>query len=348
MEALLVMLVLLATLWGLAYPAVLTALPLAEAASRILIAALFLFALFISPWLHRDSLGSRGLGSPAALVRMMRRCTLGKRLALGGFVIAAATVLTMELYRNATGTTRFVLGIEPAVTINLQRTLGGKAVLLALCGLLSLVWFTCIVRYDNWRTALRAAPGILALLLPITFLVAWAANGPAAFSQARPLNLVRNGLGYIFWGAIQQLIFCSYFGTRLRKGFAPANRPQHRAWKRLGVAVLNGLFFGVVHINSWLLVGFAWVLGICLAWAFMEERYRNLQALGLVHGVLGTCIIALFDKTGDAVTIRLRVGPWGMSHQWDLTTVAAIGMLVLGLLIALLLVVRHTPLHRLQ
>ncbi len=337
-EALVVMFILLATLWCLAYPlGVLMSLPEARTASRILIAALFCFVLLLSPLLHRDSLSSRGLGSPLMLLRGLRRRTLPKRLGVAGSILAAAAVLTFELYRNAAGTTRFVFAIEPAVTFHLQQTLGGRWVLLLACAALSLFWVTCIIRYDNFWPALKAALGVLAVLLPFTLLVAWAANGEAAFTRARPLNLLRDCLGYIFWGAVQQLVFSSYFGTRLRKSFAPAYQPRTWAWKRLGVALLNGSFFGLVHINSWLLVGFTSVLGTFISWLFMQDRYRNLQALGLVHGVLGTCIMWLFSRQQDALSIRLRVGPWAMPHRPDWVTLSVVGALLLALCLTLLL-----------
>lgn len=341
-EAFALMLAVLGTLWGVAYPlGVLTSSPAGNVASRALVGGLIFFVAVISPRLHGDSLNSWGIGSPARLWRVWRRAHKPTRIVLAAVFTGAIIVLTLELYRNATGAGQFILGLEPAVTFRLQNELGGKLAVLALCLGLSFVWATCVIRYDNFWPALKAAGKILAALLPMTLLVGWLLNGPAVFLDGKPWALLRNGLGYIFWGALQQLLFCSYFGTRLRKGFGPAQRPELRKWKRLAVATLNGLFFGLIHINSWLLVSFAWVLGIFLSWFFMEDRYRNLQALGFVHGVLGTCVIWLFSEEPAPVHIRLRVGPWSMPHRVDLLTLSVVGLAVAGLAIALVLTIRQ-------
>ncbi len=342
LEAFLVMALLLGVLWWVAYPfAVLHGSSAANLASRVLIACLVLFAAVISPWWHRDALASWGLGNPLRLWRAWRRGSSFKRSVVATLLLSAIAALTFELYRNATGAGQFVLGIEPEITLHLQSRLGGEAVVLGICLAVSILWATCIVRYDNLWPALKAAVKILAILLPLTLLVGWASNGSAAFRQTRLRTVWRNGLGYVFWGALQQLLFCSYFGTRLRKGFAPAMRPACRPRKRLAVAVLNGLFFGLVHINSWLLVGFTWTLGSFLSWYFMEDRHRNLQGLGLVHGVLGTCVIALFSTRPEPVRIRLRVGPWSMPHQAELATLLVVGLVFVGLIAAVVWIARH-------
>ncbi len=339
-EAFAVMSLLLGTLWFVAYPfGVLEKMDEANDASRVLIALLLGFVLVVSPWWHGDSSRSRGLGNPGGLLLGFRRSSFRKRIVLAVLFLAAVSVLTFELYRNATGAARFVLGVEPAMTFRLQQHVGGETCVLLLCAAVSLVWAACVVRYDNLRPALRAAALVLAVLLPPMLLLGWLVNGVDMFLRAKPRQLFFNGLGYMFWGAIQQLLFCSYFGTRLRKGFRPGLAPASRFWKRLGVAALSGLFFALVHIDSWWLVLFTWVLGTFLAWFFMEDRYRNLQVLGAVHGVLGTCVVWLFSEHAP-FSIRLRVGPWGMAPRLDVVALLVPGLVIAALALALIALVR--------
>lgn len=341
LEALVVMMGLLIALWWVAYPfGTLLQLPAGNLGSGMLVAALLAFGTLVSPRWHADTLKSWGLGNPRELLHLLRRAPRGRQLAGAGLGGAAVGFLTLALYRHATGAARFILGVEPTTTLRLQNSLGGTAIVFVLCLGLAVLWATCIIRYDNFLSSLRAALKMLALLVPVTLLVGWAANGSQVFLQVRWRDLWQNGLGYIFWGAVQQLVFCSYFGTRLRKGFSPAQELQARPWKRLAVATLNGLFFGLVHMNSWLLVGFTSVLGAFLAWFFMEDRYRNLQALGLVHGVLGTCVIWLFTRQRAPVRLQLRVGPWGMTHHLDWPMLAIGSALICGFALASLSVAR--------
>ncbi|HET6410305.1 MAG TPA: hypothetical protein VFG14_20610, partial [Chthoniobacteraceae bacterium] len=54
-------------------------------------------------------------------------------------------------------------------------------------------------------------------------------------------------------------------------------------------------------------------LGITLAYVFMEDRFRNLSALALIHGFLGSTFGKLF-RGEDAGTLRIdyKVGPWNI------------------------------------
>jgi hypothetical protein len=85
--------------------------------------------------------------------------------------------------------------------------------------------------------------------------------------------------------------------------------------KRLLVATLTGVFFGLIHIDSYGLVLVTAGLGTILAWVFMEDRNRNLVALGFIHGFLGSTFGKLF-KSRDAGALRVdyRVGPWNVEE----------------------------------
>lgn len=85
--------------------------------------------------------------------------------------------------------------------------------------------------------------------------------------------------------------------------------------KRLLVATLTGACFGLIHIDSYFLVAVTFGLGIPLSYVFMEDRKRNLVALGFVHGLLGSTFGKLFSK-GEAglLEVDYGVGPWNIEH----------------------------------
>lgn len=339
-EAFAVMVVLLAALWWLAYPVgVLGGAAWANTAGRAVAGLILVFIIVVSPWLHRDTPASRGMGSPRQLWSLLARLPLAKRLLFGGLLAALTVALAFVAYQNAPGTLRFLFGVPREATAQFQANLGGMVTASLASFALAGLWMTCIVRYDNFGSALLTAGRILAVLLPAILLGALVMNGPAAFAKPDPQRLLGNVFGYVFWGAFQQLIFCACFGTRLRKGIPPATDPRARARRRLLVAVLAGFFFGLIHINSWRLAGLTWLLGVFLSWVFMEDRNRNLLALGVVHGVLGTCAGWLFRR-GNDVHVNMRVGPWAMRGDPDWTTIAITSLLIVAFCAVIIVVAR--------
>ena len=345
-EPFVVMTLLLAALWALAYPfGVLGGVAAASTAARVIAGLLLAYILFVSPWLHRDTAASRGLGSPGRVLAALRSMAPGKRLLFGSLLLLFTAFLTALAYQQSPGALRFLFGVPRDATLRFRETLGGNMLVLGGCAALALLWTTCIVRYDNFSPVLRTAGRILAVLLPPFLLVALAVNGPAAFATFDATRLIGHAFGYVFWGAFQQLIFCSYFSTRLRKGIGPAANPREQRYRRFGVAVLSGLFFGLIHINSWWLVALTWMLGVFLSWAFMEDRNRNVLALGVVHGVSGVCLAWLFRRGSD-VHISLRVGPWAMPATPDLATLIVAAVIIGGFSAFILLVSRRPQPNR--
>ncbi|MBI5818368.1 MAG: CPBP family intramembrane metalloprotease [Verrucomicrobia bacterium] len=340
-EPFVIMTLLLTALWALAYPfGVLGGVAVANTITRAFAGLLMVYIFFISPWRHRDTTASRGLGSPGRVMAALRSMTLGRRLLFGALLFLFIVFLTALAYQQCPGVLRFLLGVPRDATIRFRGTLGGQVVVLCGCAGLAWLWAMFIVRYDNFGSALRTAGRILMVLLPPFLLVALLVNGPAAFATFDARGLAEHVFGYIFWGAFQQLIFCSYFGTRLRKGIGPAAEPRARRRRRLGVAVLSGLFFGLIHISSWWLVAVTWILGVFLSWVFMEDRNRNVLALGLVHGVSGACLAWLFRRGSD-VYISLRVGPWAMSSVPDTATIVVTTLVISSFLAFILLAARR-------
>lgn len=85
--------------------------------------------------------------------------------------------------------------------------------------------------------------------------------------------------------------------------------------KRLLVSVLAASCFGLIHIDSYGLVLVTWMLGTILVYVFMEDRNRNLVALGFIHGLLGSSFNWLFSsRESGALEVDYRVGPWNVEE----------------------------------
>jgi len=330
-EAFLVMTLLLVVLWYIQYTfGVLGENDAVNTGTTIFLTVAALYCLFGSPFLHRDTLSSWGLGNPVALWRRIREGEGATRYLLAATVMLLTLGLTAVVYWQWVEVADFLFKMKEESALAVTATLTGKIGVVIFGFVLSAFFCTFVMRYDNFLPALFMAVKILLLLGTGLYLLAFAVMGTAAFADFEGAKFGLDVFGYVFWGALQQLLFCSYFGTRLRKGFAPAEPPENM-WKvRLGVAVLNGAFFGIIHINSWSLVMVCWLLGCFLSWVFMEDRNRNLIALGFIHGFLGSSVGWLFDgdKAGG-FEIEMGVGPTHM-EGFDLLTIVVVSLLILG------------------
>jgi hypothetical protein len=108
---------------------------------------------------------------------------------------------------------------------------------------------------------------------------------------ARPLGL--HMAGYLLWAFEQQFILQDYFLPRLLR-ISP-NRPA--------AVIAAAVLFSTAHLPSFVLTVATLAWGIVACTLFL--RYRNLYALGLVHGVLGLCVAI---SVPDAVTHHMMVG----------------------------------------
>jgi hypothetical protein len=110
------------------------------------------------------------------------------------------------------------------------------------------------------------------------------------------------GLSALFWFFVFTAPLCGWYGYVLA-----LDR------KRLIVASLASSCFAFIHIDSYGLVGATWLLGTVLIYLSMEDRYRNLVALGMMHGILGSTFGALFSKgRSGTLEVDYSVGPWGV------------------------------------
>lgn len=334
------------------------------------------FLLFVSPFLHRDTHCSWGLGHPVALWRQIRESAPASRWTL--IAIVAALFIGLNLLNwwrwhdvakffnfNGTVLERAIDGEGP-----------GRLFVAAFGTLLAAVILGWGIRYDNFLSALRPALAVALPLFALICIAAYVQRGPEAFEDFDPAKFGLGVFGYLFWGFTQQLLFSAYFGTRMRKAFAPSRAPSNavprarrpavalafgaaaavvggaglllalraahppemvpvrpvlwfmlfllpagalyghfyaRDKRRMLVATLTATFFGLIHIDSYGLTIGTWLLGIPLTYLFMEDRYRNLVALGFIHGLNGSTLGWLFSSgRSGALEIDYGVGPWNV------------------------------------
>lgn len=355
------------------------------------------YLLVASPFLHRDSLESWGLGNPRTLWRMLNEGPAWKRAALAATVLAILLALNWVNYLRWEDVAKF-FNFHKTPIRDFHTHWPGRVFVFGFGMFLSSLIVLFGIRYDNFGSAFKTAMWIA---LPLFFLIclgAWVQRGWEAFSVFDPVNFTIAVLGYLFWGFTQQLLFSSYFGTRLRKAFGPSTSagnvvaagrrlpvtlgfglgiagvaapgmflgirwiygaeevpPVTLLWffafllplgalyghfwcrdrKRLLVATLTGSFFAFIHIESYGLVAATFVLGVVLCYVFMEDRNRNLVALGFIHGLLGSTLGWLFSKgQSGALEIDYRVGPWNVDDP--ALGVVAFPMLVIAVYLGIL------------
>ncbi len=317
----------LVDLWLIAYPAVLLGIAWLNTLSIVLLVIEALFLFLIGPNIHRDEFSGWGLGNPLYIYRSFKKET-GLKKVLPVLIVSVIVIgLTVAAFVFWVEVADF-LGISEEAAIKMKQTPSGTAMIMALALVIGFIFATVIIRYDNFLPALLTAFKIIIPLALMLLGLAYLAMGPAAFSDFNVSAFTLNFFGYIFWGAIQQLLFSSYFGTRVRKGFGPAEDPKDIKKKRFWVAFLNGSFFGLLHIPSWSLLAVTWFLGIFLSYVFMKDKNRNLIALGVIHGFLGSMLGWLFSsgKAGGA-EIEMSVGPWNVDY-FDISIFIVVGILV--------------------
>ena len=112
---------------------------------------------------------------------------------------------------------------------------------------------------------------------------------------------------YIWWGALQQYLFMSYYLILWQKVF-----PDSKGYV---IAFGTSCIFGVIHAIDWVLMLFTFIAGLMWAWNWHHEYYdkdtgkvhrgNNLLLWGMVHGFGGTLL-------GLVLPFTMGVGPFNM------------------------------------
>lgn len=279
----------------------------ASIVARWALVLMLLWMLIGSPFWHRDSAKSLGLGSPGRLWRAIKGRYGWARWRLVIVVLAifaglvALSVANWPLVARA-----FRL---PAEARAWPQTPWQWGAVFGFSVALAAVVSTCAIRYDNLVPALRLAAIVCGALLVYSGLAAWLHRGEGAFTRFHLERLPVEIIGYTFWGFVQQMAFTAYFATRLRKGFGPgpgmcsdatAVDGRHRKWSGGLVAAFT---FGPV---VWLMIRaahgpavplellpmamiFAFPVGMVWTHFYRVDKRRMLAAMlsgaffGLIH-----------------------------------------------------------------
>ncbi|GAB4314906.1 MAG: hypothetical protein Kow0069_16480 [Promethearchaeota archaeon] len=331
-EALVAMALIQVVMWAVWFPMELAEKPDAETVAVALFVPLALYFLFVSPFLHKDTLKGWGLGDPRHVVEKLRGGPAKSRAFFAAVVLLLVVVGAVAVSAFWEDVAGFV-GLNDADAAAFKASPGGAIAVALLGGAVGAFLALFVVRYDNFLNALKVALVVIVALGVPLFLLALTIGD---VSQVSASEFAVGVFGYIFWGAIQQFLFSSYFGTRFRKGFAPseelegpaaATREQEKRLykRRFLVSVINGSFFGLIHVPSWTLTAFTMTLGVVLSWLFMKDANRNLLALGLIHGFLGSMAGQFFSDD----VVEMSVGPSAVPAEvapWMWLVALAIGV----------------------
>lgn len=158
-----------------------------------------------------------------------------------------------------------------------------------LVGAASLCWLGYVAVRASADRSVLAQWGItrqgfgrsMALLAPVLLLsvAAFAVYGAVTGSMALHWHMLVVFLLYPLWGLVQQFLVVS---------LVAGNLERHTRLPRVGVVLLTAAAFAVAHAVYPALVAASFFLALVTTTVFF--RAPNLWALGLFHGVYGTCL----------------------------------------------------------
>jgi hypothetical protein len=304
-EGIIVYILVIATMWLIIWPFALNPsgprLEWVEQIGYAILGILALWALIISPLLHKDTFAGIGLGHPKKFLTFFRHRVRERGILLGLlpiFILFLIMLLAWIVNKNdiseSLGISGFIYWI----------------ITLPLVGLATFVVSAIMIRWDVFLTKECWKMIFFGMLIVGSFLIVTALLYCIAGIQEWSVftefkwfgaeGFLNGWFGYIWWGFLQHYLFLGYFNTRLRKGFE--NRKYWGISGRWWSAGLNMFYFGIIHIPAWELAIFAFTGGLFFAWVFQQEKYRSLFAMGFIHG-FGGALLGLLPWT-------MSVGPW--------------------------------------
>ncbi len=354
-EAFAVYLFVLVILWPVCYG--LGVLPDNEGVQDLAVLPLVLgavYLLFVSPFLHRDTLSSWGLGNPKTLWAMLTRGPGWRRGVMWAVVLTVFAGLNYVNWWQWAEVADF-FNFENTPLEHADESFPGILFVFAFGGLLSLVILCFGIRYDNFVPAFKTAMKVALPLFALVCVGAYVQRGTAAFEGFRVSKFTLDVFGYLFWGFTQQLLFSAYFGTRLRKAYAPSRNPRNTLPKeaRYRAALLAGLGTALVAAPGvWILLlavypdaptpasamlwfaAFALPVGALYGYFWAVDRKRLLVAtltgsfFGFIHIdsyglVIATWVLGIFlsyvfmsDKNRNLVALGFIHGLNGSTLGW--------------------------------
>jgi hypothetical protein len=259
-----------------------------------------IYILFISARRHGDSWEDWGMGDPGKFIRYLwageHRHQIWAGILAANLVLFAACFLAQDL----------VFGILRGV---LRRSFGIRlnppfpVLFLGLIGLVLVnLFLVVVIRYDNLRRAGRIVGlyllGLSALIAGAGYVYIYLVNG--GYVTLDPQRGLIGMGAYVFWGTLQELLFLSYFNTRIRRGFT----------NPLLSALLTAIIFSIFHLTAYTLMFLCFLVGII--WALIFQAAPNLFLLGVSHGLSGGFASAFKVHGMTLIKIKGSVGPFNM------------------------------------
>ena len=307
LEPVIMMSILQLLMWGVWFPLELEG---KDITIVFILIGLLALNLLVSPIIHKDTSSSWGLGSHRYILNKISSGSTKNRVFILVLVIIIITIIVLAINFFWIELIDNFIDIDPVQASQFQSTLVGTLIIISSGIVIGFIFALFIIRYDNFLKALKVSLIVILILGSILFLYSLTISSLNIYQNFNLLDFLTQFFGYIFWGALQQLLFASYFGTRFRKAFSPAvksnGKLKKKLWKkRLVVSIISGSYFGLIHVPSWYLLIFTSVLGVVISWLYMKDRNRNLIAIGIIHGFLGS-LIGVFFAPG---VVEMSVGP---------------------------------------
>ncbi len=261
-EGLSIMIFILVALWLVQYSiGIMGNMKWGNTLSEVMIGVGCVYLLFVSPFRHGDTLSSWGLGNPWALWKELRDGSAAKRFTLCAIMLALFIALNALNYSHWAEVSKFFNFNKIEALRDANKGFPGLFFVFGFGSALSAVLVLFGIRYDNFVSAFATAMKIALPLLALIIIGAMAQRGMNAFDGFTLRAFAIGAFGYVFWGFVQQLLFSSFFGTRLRKAFGPSKSPSnsHAPGKRLPVTLVFAagfMFIGAPLIYFPLLIHF--------------------------------------------------------------------------------------------
>ncbi|MHA1819950.1 MAG: CPBP family glutamic-type intramembrane protease [Promethearchaeota archaeon] len=253
-------------------------------------------------------LEGRGIGSPRRyffsvrgeepLIKKHIKLILSMALALVILGDLALVYYSDKYYDVLTG-----WGLSATPTTAVLVALGLDVVLF----FIFIIGFSVLVRFDTIKKGARHILIILAIGVVIILIFSYIfylkpdlpylnhKDPKSLFPYFYPLRYCAQVFGYIFWGWLQQFLFLGIFNTMFTRAF-DVRKYSHQIYSALCTAT----FFGLVHLPVFWLSIFTFIAGFF--WSLYFIRSKNLWAMGVCHGALGSLL-------SELAPISFSVGP---------------------------------------
>jgi len=134
------------------------------------------YLLLASPFIHRDSLESWGLGNPRTLWRMLNEGPVWKRAALGAVVLAIVVALNWVNFLRWDDVAKF-FNFHKTPILHFDEHWPGRIFVFGFGMFLSSLIVLFGIRYDNFGSAFKTAMWIALPLFALICVGAWAQRG---------------------------------------------------------------------------------------------------------------------------------------------------------------------------